>query len=62
MTQPSQEQHVPSEESKQWLKRGSCAKHFLFMGLCLVVGIGDGHRAGPAGLGVRLFAGVLVQN
>lgn len=62
MTQPSQEQRVPSKESKQRLKRGSCGKHFLFMGLCLVLGIGDGCRAGTAGLWIRLFDGVLVQN
>lgn len=61
MTQPSQEQHVPSEESNQRLKR-PCGKHLVFMGLCLMVRTGDGSHAGPAGLWICLFDGVLVQN
>lgn len=55
MTQPSQEQHVPSEESKQRLQRGPCGKHFVFMGLCLVVRSEDGSCAGPAGLWIYLM-------
>lgn len=50
VTQPSQEQRVPSEESKQRPKHGPCGKHFVFMGLCLVLRIGDGSPAGCAGL------------
>lgn len=62
MTQPSQEQPVPSEESKQRPKLGPCGRHFVFMGLCLLFRVGDGSPAGPAGLWICLLGGILVQN